>query len=125
MLGQFDASPTLPVKDLARARRFYEDVLGLPPEGDSEMGVQAYRAGGVTLTVYESTFAGTNQGTAVTWPVGERFDAVVSALRDRGVVFETYDMPGVSVEDGVHGAGGMKLVWFKDPDGNIHHVGSF
>lgn len=125
MLGQFDASPTLPVKDLARARRFYEDVLGLPPEGDSEMGVQAYRAGGVSLTVYESEFAGTNQGTAVTWPVGGRFDAVVAALRDKGVTFETYDMPGIEVEDGVHQAGGMRLVWFKDPDGNIHHVGSF
>ena len=125
MLGQFDASPTLPVKDLARARRFYEDVLGLPPEGDSEMSVQAYRAGGVNLTVYKSEFAGTNQGTAVTWPVGEGFDAVVAALRDKGVAFETYDMPGMVVEDGVHRTADMKLVWFKDPDGNIHHVGSF
>jgi catechol 2,3-dioxygenase-like lactoylglutathione lyase family enzyme len=125
MLGQFDASPTLPVKDLARARRFYEGVLGLPPEGDSEIGVQAYRAGGVSLTVYESEFAGTNQGTAVTWPVGEGFDAVVAALRDKGVAFETYDMPDMVVEDGVHRTGDMRLVWFKDPDGNIHHVGSF
>jgi catechol 2,3-dioxygenase-like lactoylglutathione lyase family enzyme len=125
MLGQFDASPTLPVKDLARARRFYEQMLGLAPEGDSEMGVQAYRAGGVALTVYESEFAGTNQGTAVTWPVGDRFDAVVAALRGKGVAFETYDMPGITVEDGVHRAGDMKLAWFKDPDGNIHHVGSF
>ncbi len=125
MLGQFDASPTLPVKDLARAKRFYEDVLGLPSEGDSEMGVQAYRAGGVVLTVYESAFAGTNQGTAVTWAVGERFDAVVATLRKKGVVFETYDMPDIVVEDGVHRTGDMKLVWFKDPDGNIHHVGNF
>jgi catechol 2,3-dioxygenase-like lactoylglutathione lyase family enzyme len=125
MLGQFDPSPTLPVKDLARARRFYEETLGLAPEGDSEMGVQAYRASGVVLTVYESAFAGTNQATVVTWAVGERFDAVVAALREKAVAFETYDMPGVAVEDGVHRAGGMKLVWFKDPDGNIHHVGSF
>lgn len=125
MLARIDASPTLPVKDLARARRFYEEVLGLSPEGASEMGVQAYRAGGVLLTVYESAFAGTNQGTAVTWPVGDRFDAVIAALRDGGVAFETYDMPGIPVEDGVHRAGDMKLVWFKDPDGNIHHVGSF
>lgn len=125
MLGQFDASPTLPVKDLARARRFYEGVLGLPPEGDSEIGVQAYRAGGVSLTVYESEFAGTNQGTAVTWPIGESFDAVVAALRDKGVAFETYDMPDMAVENGVHRTGDMRLVWFKDPDGNIHHVGNF
>jgi len=106
MLGQFDAFPTLPVKDLARARRFYEETLGLAPEGDSEMGVQAYRAGGVVLTVYESAFAGTNQGAAVTWAVGQRFDAVVAALRDKGVAFETYDMPGVTVENGVMGPAG-------------------
>lgn len=125
MLGQIDASPTLPVKDLARARPFYEDVLGLAAEGDGAMGVQSYRAGAVVLTVYESKFAGTNQGTAVTWAAGERFDAVVEALRAKGVAFETYDMPGVAVKDGVHDAGGMRLAWFKDPDGNIHHVGSF
>lgn len=125
MLAQFDASPTLPVKDLARARRFYEDVLALKPEGDSDMDVQAYRAGRVVLTVYASEFTGTNRATAVTWPVGERFDTVIAALRAKGVAFETYDMPGIAAKDGVHQAGDMKLVWFKDPDGNIHHVGSF
>ena len=43
-------------------------------------------------------------------------------LRDRGVEFERYDLPGLTLEGDVYVADGFKAVWFKDPDGNILHV---
>ncbi len=49
-------------------------------------------------------------------------------LRNKGVVFERYEMPGMTIEKDVHimgdMMGGMKAAWFKDPDGNILSVGS-
>jgi catechol 2,3-dioxygenase-like lactoylglutathione lyase family enzyme len=119
MLGDRDAVATVAVKDLERARKFYEGTLGLKPiHTEGEEAIQ-FRSGTSTLTVYRSRFAGTNQATAVSWTVGDDLDRVVRALRDRGVSFEHYDMPGMKREGDVHLAGDMKVAWFKDPDGNI------
>jgi hypothetical protein len=40
-------------------------------------------------------------------------------LKSKGVTFEHYDMPGLSLEGDIHVGQGMKVAWFKDPDGNI------
>ena len=69
--------------------------------------------------MYRSQFAGTNQATAVTWQVGDDIGRIAAALKDRGVRFEHYDMPGTTLEGDLHVMGGMKVAWFKDPDGNI------
>jgi catechol 2,3-dioxygenase-like lactoylglutathione lyase family enzyme len=124
MLGNKDATATVAVKDIAAARRFYEDKLGLDPvQTDDGHGVITYKTGGSSLLVYTSQFAGTNQATSVTWSVGGDFDDLVRSLQSKGVSFERYDgLPGVTRDGDVHGAGGMKLAWFKDPDGNIHHL---
>jgi hypothetical protein len=55
----------------------------------------------------------------VTWTVGDEIDRIVKALRDKGVTFEHYDMPGTKLEGDIHVGYGMKVAWFKDPDGNI------
>lgn len=125
MLANHDAQATVAVKSLNTARPFYEDVLGLEPVGGEEASVQGYRCAGSVILVYESTFAGTNQATVVTWPLGDDFDAVIAELRGKGVRFETYDMPGAKVQDGVHSFGEMKVVWFRDPDGNILSCGNY
>jgi catechol 2,3-dioxygenase-like lactoylglutathione lyase family enzyme len=123
MLGSKDAIATVAVKDLGAARRFYEDQLGLKPAQAEEMGVITYKTGGSSLVVYTSQFAGTNKATTVTWSVGGDFDAIVQSLQSKGVSFDHYDgLPGVTREGDVHRAGGFKLAWFKDPDGNIHHL---
>jgi catechol 2,3-dioxygenase-like lactoylglutathione lyase family enzyme len=119
MLADKNAVATLGVKDLARARAFYENTLGLPVSGGMEMGVVLFRTGSTNLLVYESSFAGTNQATAVTWTLGGEVDATVEALRQKGVTFEHYDMPDIKREGDVHIGGGMRMAWFKDPDGNI------
>ncbi len=123
MLAKKDAIATVAVKDLGTARRFYEDKLGLEPDGAEGHGVVTYKTGGSSLMVYVSQFAGTNQATSATWSVGGDFDDILQALQSRGVAFEHYDgLPQVAREGDVHHADGLKLAWFKDPDGNIHHL---
>ena len=46
----------------------------------------------------------------------------MKSLQAKGVRFEHYDMPGLKLDGDVHVAGKMKIVWFKDPDGNILNV---
>ena len=125
MLANHDAQATVAVKSLEKARPFYEGVLGLEPLAGGEPSVQGYKAGGATVLVYESQFAGTNQATSITWALGDGFDAAIAALRAQGARFETYDMPDAKIVDGVHEFGDMKVVWFKDPDGNILSCGNY
>jgi len=125
MLADKPVAASIGVRDLARARDFYENVLGLTSVGGMPGGV-VYRSGGSTLLVYESEYAGTNQATSATWAVGDEFDAIVQTLRDNGVTFERYDNLPNTVRDGdVHSFanGTFRSVWFKDPDGNILNVG--
>jgi catechol 2,3-dioxygenase-like lactoylglutathione lyase family enzyme len=119
MLGNINAVANLAVKDLAVARRFYEDTLGLSQvdaEGDE---VIVYRSGNTRINVYRSSFAGTNQATAVTWQVGADIERLAAALKAKGVRFEHYDMPDTKLVGDLHVMGDMKVAWFKDPDGNI------
>lgn len=82
-----------------------------------------FRSGNTTLNVYQSEYAGTNKATAVTWTV-DNVEAVVRALKAKGVTFEHYDMPGMSREGDVHVGGSIEVAWFKDPDGNILNIAS-
>lgn len=119
MLGNKEAVANIAVKDLDRARKFYEETLGLTPietEGDEQI---VFQSGVSTLNVYRSQYAGTNQATAVTWSVGNEIETLVSALKAKGVRFEHYDMPDARLEGDLHVFGEMKVAWFKDPDGNI------
>jgi len=115
---------TLPVSDLARARAFYGDVLELElaDEGLEEQ-VLMYRTGAIRLVVYRSDQAGHKRGNAVVWGVGGHLDAIVAALDAKGAAFEHYPEIG-ELRGNIHHAGGMKLVWLKDPDDNILHLNS-
>jgi catechol 2,3-dioxygenase-like lactoylglutathione lyase family enzyme len=124
MLGTKDALANVAVKDLARARKFYEGTLGLKKVGEEGEEVLAFKSGSSTLLVYRSDYAGTNKATAVTWTVGQDVEGVVRDLKAKGVKFEHYDMPGVKHEGDVHVSGDMKVAWFKDPDGNILNIAS-
>ena len=119
MLGDTHPFPMIAVKDLERARKFYESTLGLTAAGGMDGEVIAFQSGGTTINVYRSQYAGTNKATALTWAVGDDLDAVVRALKTKGVTFEHYDMPGMTRKGDVHVGGKMKVAWFKDPDGNV------
>ncbi len=119
MLGKTNATANIAVKDLAVARKFYEGALGLTPVHEEGDQVVVMKSGDTLVNVYRSEFAGTNKATAVTWAVGDEIERKVKALKDKGVVFEHYDMPGTTLEGDIHVGYGMKVAWFKDPDGNI------
>jgi len=118
MLGKADATPMIAVKDLDRARKFYQDILGLRAEQDWGEGV-TLKSGDTTVNVYKSDFAGTNKATALNFDVDD-IETEVSELKEKGVLFEKYDLPGLEPRGDLYvGPGGLKTAWFKDPDGNI------
>lgn len=124
MLASKDAVANLAVRNLDKARKFYEGTLGLKPVGSEGEELIVYRSGNTTLNVYKSDMAGTNKATAVTWTVGEDIEGVVRSLEAMGVSFEHYDMPDMQRHGPIHVAGDMKVAWFKDPDGNILNIAS-
>ena len=95
MLGKADATPMIAVKDLDRARKFYEDTLGLKAKEEMDGEVLTVQSGDTPITVYHSEFAGTNKATALTFDVDD-IDTEVRELKDKGIFFEQYDVPGLS-----------------------------
>jgi catechol 2,3-dioxygenase-like lactoylglutathione lyase family enzyme len=122
MLANKDAMATIAVKNIAAARKFYENTLGFAPAAPEAMGVATLKSGNSTIVVYESQFAGTNKATSATWSAGEEMDSIVRTLKEKGVAFEHYTMPGARHDGDVHVIGDFKAAWFKDPDGNILHI---
>ena len=119
MLGKADATPMIAVKDLDRARQFYEDKLGLEAKEEMEGEVLTVQSGRTPITVYKSEFAGTNKATALTFEVDD-IDREVSELKEKGIFFEHYELEGLTPKGDIYeGEGGFKTAWFKDPDGNI------
>jgi catechol 2,3-dioxygenase-like lactoylglutathione lyase family enzyme len=117
MLGKADATPMIAVKDIDRARKFYEDTLGLKTKDEWGEGV-TLKSGDTRINLYRSEFAGTNKATALTFGVVD-IESEVSDLKGKGVSFEHYDLPGLERQGDLYIAEGMKTAWFKDPDGNI------
>ena len=121
MLKDIDSAAIIAVRDMAKARDFYTNVLGLTVvRGDDN--VIELQTGATTLVVYVSDFAGTNQANAVVWGVGDEIETIVADLKAKGVTFEHYD--GMPRNGDIHGGGDFKMVWFKDPDGNLLHLNS-
>jgi catechol 2,3-dioxygenase-like lactoylglutathione lyase family enzyme len=122
MLSGKEVMATVAVRDLNAAKRFYEGTLGLRLTDQQESEAVTYQAGSAKILVYRSQYAGSNKATAATWLIGKDIDNVVQALRGKGVTFEHYNMPGLTLKGDIHEGpgGGMKAAWFKDPDGNIH-----
>jgi catechol 2,3-dioxygenase-like lactoylglutathione lyase family enzyme len=112
---------TIAVKNLDAARKFYKETVGLELMSGNETGTLSFKSGKSKIVVYQSQYAGTNKATSATWVVDDA-EAVVKELKARGVLFEHYDLPGLTRQGDLHVAGTFKGAWFKDPDGNILHV---
>jgi catechol 2,3-dioxygenase-like lactoylglutathione lyase family enzyme len=118
MLSKAPITPYIPVSDVPRGRKFYEQILGLRPKEESQAGVLYECGKGTVVFMYKSGFAGTNKASVVFWDVDD-VEAEVSALKEKGVAFESYDLPDSKTVNGIATDGGAKTAWFKDPDGNI------
>jgi predicted enzyme related to lactoylglutathione lyase len=110
--------PYIPVSDLARARKFYEEKVGLTPKEKYAGGVIYECGNGSWVFMYPSGGAGTSKASTAFWAVDDVV-AEVAELKARGVVFEEYDMPGIKTVNSIATAGGARTAWFKDSEGNI------
>jgi catechol 2,3-dioxygenase-like lactoylglutathione lyase family enzyme len=118
MLGKRQATPMIAVKDLDRARKFYEDKLGLKQVDDFGEGFML-KSGDTKVSVYRSEFAGTNKATTLNFEVDD-IETEVRTLKDKGIAFEHYKLEGLTPKGDIfEGERGFKTAWFKDPDGNI------
>jgi catechol 2,3-dioxygenase-like lactoylglutathione lyase family enzyme len=124
-----DVSTRLPVQDLARARAFYAEKLGLEPLEERPGGLR-YQCGSGRFSLFQSTGAASGSHTQMAFEVDD-LQAVVSELRRRGVVFEEVDVPGFRTVDGIAeiegnypSAGvGERAAWFRDSEGNLLGIG--
>jgi catechol 2,3-dioxygenase-like lactoylglutathione lyase family enzyme len=121
MLGSARPVATVAVSDIERAKKFYGETLGLKAKDERSDGIR-YEAGESWFLVYPSQFAGTAKSTYMSFDVDD-LEKEVAELRDRGVTFEEYDLPGLKTVNGIAEIQGVKGAWFKDPDGNILSVG--
>lgn len=107
----------IPVSNVSRARRFYEGIVGLKPKLEFAGGV-IYECGGAEVFMYPTPNAGTSKASQAFWQVAD-VEAEVAGLKARGVTFEEYDMPGITMKNSIATGGGAKTAWFKDTEGNI------
>ncbi len=108
----------VPTSDINRARSFYLDTLGFSEfEGPSVPEALVVRSGNSAFLVYQ-TKAKAGDATVLSLLVKD-LDEVMKDLRDKGVRFEDYDLPGLKTENGVAEDPRMRSAWFKDPDGNV------
>jgi catechol 2,3-dioxygenase-like lactoylglutathione lyase family enzyme len=120
----------IPAQNLQRARAFYADKLGLEPSEERPGGL-LYRCGRSEFALYQSAGAASGSHTQMGWEVDD-IHTTVEELRSRGVVFEEFDLPGLTTVDGIaevagnypsKGGIGELGAWFRDSEGNLLGIG--
>lgn len=117
-LAKCQVTVMLPTRDIDRARRFYEDQLGMADGAERPDGKIVYHCGGTALALFPREGGTKAEHTVVSFRV-EDIQSAVAALAARGVIFADYDLPGLRTVDHVCVLGSEKAAWFSDPEGNI------
>jgi catechol 2,3-dioxygenase-like lactoylglutathione lyase family enzyme len=129
-LARGDVATRLPAQDLERAKRFYAEKLGLEPAEERPGGLR-YQCGHGEFALFQSAGAPSGAHTQMGWEVDD-IEATVNELRERGVVFEEYDLPGLRTVDQIaeaagnypsKGGVGERAAWFRDSEGNLLGIG--
>jgi catechol 2,3-dioxygenase-like lactoylglutathione lyase family enzyme len=129
-LERGEVATRLPAQDLERARRFYAEKLGLDPVEERPGGLR-YRCRRGEFAVFQSAGAPSGEHTQMAWEVDD-IEATVRELRERGVLFEELDVPGLRTVDGIaavegnypsKGGVGERAAWFRDSEGNLLGIG--
>jgi catechol 2,3-dioxygenase-like lactoylglutathione lyase family enzyme len=113
---------TLPVEDLARARAFYAEKLGLRPSREFEGALLYEGTGSGGFLLFPSGGRPSGQHTQMAWFVKD-IVASVAKLRSRGVRFEEYDFPELKTNHGIADLGYERAAWFHDSEGNLLALG--
>jgi catechol 2,3-dioxygenase-like lactoylglutathione lyase family enzyme len=119
----------IPTKDLARAKRWYAEKLGLRPNEERDGGLRYECAAGV-FCLFESTGFSDGSFTQMAFNVDD-IETEVTELRRRGVMFEDYGIPGlemsnniVDIPDNYPSKGRAERgAWFRDSEGNLLGIG--
>jgi catechol 2,3-dioxygenase-like lactoylglutathione lyase family enzyme len=117
VLADHPIDPMILATDIARAREFYGNRVGLELliENDDFL---TFRCGGDSRLVVTRSSSGTTEPqTKASWRVPD-VAAEVAELRSRGVEIEEYDEPWLKTEDGIADVGFALSAWFVDPHGN-------
>jgi catechol 2,3-dioxygenase-like lactoylglutathione lyase family enzyme len=118
-LSRYELNASIAVSDMARASEFYEDKLGLRATSSGADGSKVYES---ALHVYPSPGnAGMSAATLATWYVDD-VEEVVDELAATAVKFEHYDGIVTDAKGISPRAGGGKVAWFNDPDGNTFAI---
>jgi catechol 2,3-dioxygenase-like lactoylglutathione lyase family enzyme len=130
VLQTSNVAARIPARDLARAKAFYAEKLGLAPAEERPGGLR-YQCGSGEFALFLSSGAASGDHTQLAWEVHD-LDATVEMLRSRGVVFEEYDLADLTTVNGIaevagaypsKGAVGERAAWFKDSEGNLLSLG--
>jgi catechol 2,3-dioxygenase-like lactoylglutathione lyase family enzyme len=129
-LSRAKIAARLPAQDLARARAFYAEQLGLEPVEERDGGLRYLDARGAEFALFESAGAASGDHTQMGWEVDD-IEATVAELSARGVVFEEYDLPGLVTVNGIADidgnypskGSGERAAWFRDSEGNMLGIG--
>ena len=111
----------IPVQDLARARAWYSEKLGLEP-AEERLGGLRYVCAGRDFALFESAGAASGDHARMRWEVDD-FEATIAELRSRGATVEELGI--TEVEGNYQSKGGKdeKAAWFSDLDGNLFGIG--
>ncbi|MBI4083020.1 MAG: VOC family protein [Candidatus Lambdaproteobacteria bacterium] len=117
---------TLGTRDLARARRFYEQGLGWRPAAISQPSVAFYRLGGMALALYSRNVLATDAGLADRGGDGFGGLSLAYNVRERRqvaqVLAEAGRAGGRILKPGEDTAWGGHSGYFADPDGHVWEV---
>jgi predicted enzyme related to lactoylglutathione lyase len=118
MFKPLRVAAALPAQDMARAKAFYRDKLGLTPTAEDPSGLMYAMGSGTVFGVFPSS--GKPSGTHTQMGIEvEDVEGAVKDLQAKGVKFEDYDVPGLKTVNGIAELGGSKIAWFKDSEGNL------
>jgi catechol 2,3-dioxygenase-like lactoylglutathione lyase family enzyme len=119
MFGNTKAFSGFAVDDLAKAKSFYGETLGLRVSEEHGL-LGLHIAGGTDILIYPKQDHTPASFTVLNFPVDD-IEAAVDQLRERGVRFERY--PNFETDEkGIFRGGGPYIAWFKDPAGNVLSV---
>jgi catechol 2,3-dioxygenase-like lactoylglutathione lyase family enzyme len=122
MFKNTKAFSSFSVNDLAKAKQFYGEILGVEIV-EAEEGLELHIANCTPIFIYPKGNHEPASFTVLNFPVDD-VDAAVAELKSRGVKFEIYNGPHIKTdENGVARApDGPTIAWFKDPAGNFLSV---
>jgi catechol 2,3-dioxygenase-like lactoylglutathione lyase family enzyme len=109
---------TLPVSDLARAKRFYREVLGLRPLQELPQGLLYECADGGRFLLYLTGARSPSEHTQMSFVVAD-IEGEIEDLKGDGVSFEEYDLQDLTTVGSIAYSRSAESAWFRDSEGNL------